>query len=241
MATYAYGAERRSEQPVNGGADEQPAQPGTPPEQLGTESAVAEGPRNDTQGSGGAIDPAAVREAKRAKAERLKQRAREKYYQRRDAARATKAARGDAAAAATTTTRKTAAQATLDLTHILYSLHTMGSVLLQIPSLVITQEEAKQLASAITRVSELYEIPILDEKARAWINLGLVGVQVYGTRIAAAMVERKKKAPTPPPMVITPFRPPQPQHRPPQQPIPPIYEDEAAAEAFAEEVNIGQA
>jgi hypothetical protein len=112
----------------------------------------------------------------------------------------------------------------------------MGSVLLKVPSLVITEEEAKHLATAITRVSELYEIPILDEKARAWINLGMVGVQVYGTRIAAAMVERRKKAPAPPPMVISPFRP---HPVPPQQPIPPIREAEAMG--FAEEVSSGQA
>ena len=88
-------------------------------------------------------------------------------------------------------------------------MHQMGAVLLKNPSLIITEDESKRLAAAITRVSELYEIPLLDEKARAWINLGLVGVEVYGTRITAAIVERKKKAPAPSPasspQIIRPF------------------------------------
>jgi hypothetical protein len=95
----------------------------------------------------------------------------------------------------------------------------MAASLLKTPSLVLTEEEAKHLATAITRVTELYEVPILDEKTRAWLNLSMVGFEVYGTRIVAAMAERKKKQPAPPPMVITPFRPTPTPPRPSQEPI----------------------
>ena len=104
----------------------------------------------------------------------------------------------------------------------------MGAALLKMPDLALTEEEAKHLATAITRVSELYELPLLDEKTRAWMNLGIVGFEVYGTRIVAHMAERKKKQPAPPPMVITPFRPPQ--HHPPPTP-PPIDANFAEADA----------
>jgi hypothetical protein len=96
----------------------------------------------------------------------------------------------------------------------------MGASLLKMPSLVLTEEESKRLATAITRVTELYEVPILDEKTRAWLNLGIVGVEVYGTRIVAEMNERKKRQPAPPPMVIQPIRP----HREAPPPAPPIVE-----------------
>jgi hypothetical protein len=106
----------------------------------------------------------------------------------------------------------------------------MGAAFLKMPSLLLTEEEAKQLANAITRVSELYEVPLMDEKTRAWLNLSIVGFQVYGTRVVAAMAERKKKQPAPPPMVITPFR-----HR---EAAPPPPE---TINAVAEEVTIAHA
>ena len=96
---------------------------------------------------------------------------------------------------------------------------------------MLTEDESKRLASAITRVSELYEVPFLDEKSRAWINLGLVGVEVYGTRITAAMVERKKKPPAP--QIVRPF-----EHSPRPSPPPPQPIDAYNTE---EVVNVGQA
>lgn len=81
------------------------------------------------------------------------------------------------------------------MSNILFSLHIMGATLVKNPTLVLTEDESKQLAAAITRVTELYDVPLLDEKTRAWINLGIVGVQVYGTRITSVIVDKKKKAP----------------------------------------------
>lgn len=68
------------------------------------------------------------------------------------------------------------------------------------PGLSITEDEAKLLAESINRVTELYDVPLLDEKSRAWLGLGMAGVEVYGTRIAAAMIDRKKK-----PTIVRPF------------------------------------
>jgi hypothetical protein len=68
----------------------------------------------------------------------------------------------------------------------------MGAALVKNPVLVLTEDESKQLAAAITRVTELYDVPLLDEKTRAWLNLGIVGVQVYGTRITSVIVDKKK-------------------------------------------------
>jgi hypothetical protein len=76
----------------------------------------------------------------------------------------------------------------------------MGAVLLRSPAFIITEEESKLLADAITRVTDLYEVPLLDEKSRAWLNLGMAGVEVYGTRVAAVVMESKKK-----PTILKPF------------------------------------
>ena len=78
----------------------------------------------------------------------------------------------------------------------------MLAAFLKQPTFQITEEESAALAAAITRVSELYEVPMLDERSKAWLGLGMVGVQVYGTRLAAAVVEAKKR-----PHVVTPIKP----------------------------------
>jgi hypothetical protein len=89
----------------------------------------------------------------------------------------------------------------------------------QTPELLLTEEESKKLAAGITRVVELYDVPMLDERSRAWIGLGLVGVEVYGTRIAAAAIKSKRR-----PHVVTPMRqqPPSVHNTPPPPPPPPI-------------------
>jgi hypothetical protein len=77
------------------------------------------------------------------------------------------------------------------------------------PTFAITEEESKKLAAGITRVVELYDVPMLDERSKAWIGLGLVGVEVYGTRIAAAAMDRKRR-----PHIVTPIK---------QQPAPDVH------------------
>lgn len=217
MATRAFGAERATEQPLRRDPVPEAEQPGAdradPPIEPGPEPAAT---------GQGFIDPEGINSSGQ-EPEPKQKRKRRKFkhgYKTKPA--------GSADAAGSASTRKSAAQATVDLNNILFSLHMMGASLLKMPSLILTDEEAKHLATAITRVSELYEVPILDEKTRAWLNLSMVGFEVYGTRIVAHMAERKKKQPAPPPMVITPFRPPQHQPPPPSEPIEGAFAEAAA-------------
>jgi hypothetical protein len=92
------------------------------------------------------------------------------------------------------------------------------------PEIMLTDEESAILAAGINRVTELYELPILDEKSRAWMNLVMVGFQVYGTRIVTAVVE-KKKTPRPQPQVV-PARP----HQAPATPFDGYQESTAAGD-----------
>jgi hypothetical protein len=80
---------------------------------------------------------------------------------------------------------------------MLLNAHIMLAVLAKNPMLELTEGEANKLGQAVERVTELYEVPLLDERSRAWINLGLVGFEVYGTRIIATMAEKKPKTPAP--------------------------------------------
>ena len=68
----------------------------------------------------------------------------------------------------------------------------MGAAFLKAPALALTEEESRTLAAAVVRVTDLYDVPLMSEEARAWLNLGMVGCGVYGTRIAAVMLEAKK-------------------------------------------------
>lgn len=59
----------------------------------------------------------------------------------------------------------------------------------------ITEDEAKELAKAVSNVSQYYDLPVIGEKALAWMNLAMVGGKVYGPRIVAAKLTRKPKRP----------------------------------------------
>jgi hypothetical protein len=69
----------------------------------------------------------------------------------------------------------------------------MLAALTKQPNLILTEEESAKLAAAVNRVVELYDVPLLDDRSRAWIGLSLVGVEVYGTRFAAAIFEAASK------------------------------------------------
>ena len=83
--------------------------------------------------------------------------------------------------------------AALDLTQVLYSTHLMLSTLMKIEELKLEQGEAKELSDAIVRVNDLYGGLVIPEKVLAWINLGIVGIKVYGTRITAHTIRTGKK------------------------------------------------
>lgn len=81
---------------------------------------------------------------------------------------------------------------------MLYSVHQMLAAFTKTPMLEIDEGEAENLANAVSRVTELYEIPLMDERSMALMMLGKSLVEVYGTRIATAIIEaRKRRPPTP--------------------------------------------
>lgn len=82
---------------------------------------------------------------------------------------------------------------TSNLDSILYSVHTMGAMFLKIPELMINEEESKQLAEAINKVTELYDIPILSDKSMAWMGLAMAAGSIYGPRMVAAKLSRPGK------------------------------------------------
>lgn len=72
----------------------------------------------------------------------------------------------------------------VDLNGLLLSLHQMGSALLEIKELELDETEAKKLADGIKQVTKFYPVNI-DPKKIAWLNLGIVMTEIYGTRIMA--------------------------------------------------------
>lgn len=78
----------------------------------------------------------------------------------------------------------------ISLEGLLYSLHLMGKEILSLPEMEIDRDEAKKLAEAVAEVNRFYKVAI-DPKKLAWVNLGLVGVTIYGPRFAAARNRRK--------------------------------------------------
>jgi len=77
---------------------------------------------------------------------------------------------------------------------MLFSIHLMGAAFLKVPELMLTEDESKQLGDAVTRVTELYEVPLMDEKTLAWVNLAIVASGIYGPRTVAVVVNKKKEA-----------------------------------------------
>lgn len=92
--------------------------------------------------------------------------------------------------------RKTQAEDAKDLTAVLLSLHLMVSTVTRIEELELSAEEAEQLAVAISRVNELYDGYVIPEKAMAWINLVMAMGTVYGPRMIAYNIRRKREPKT---------------------------------------------
>ncbi len=89
---------------------------------------------------------------------------------------------------------KSTSETSANLEALLFSLHAMAASFTSIPELMLTQDEAKLLADATKRVSDLYEISVIPEKAMAWINLCIVAGGIYGPRYMVAM-HKEKTAP----------------------------------------------
>lgn len=95
-------------------------------------------------------------------------------------------------------------KATGDLTKLLHSLHMMGATFLSIPQLELDESEADKIAAAVARVTDLYDVPMMSEEARAWTNLAMVTGTVYGPRFLSYTLDKKPKKQNAPVTVITP-------------------------------------
>jgi hypothetical protein len=151
------------------------------------------------QGDGGVVSPGRIPKPERKQKGRPKGSTGRKHPKR--PATATATANADAG------TRKSSTQTASDLTAILFSAHMMLAAFTKQPNFIVTEEEAAKLAKGISRVAELYDAPLLDERTRAWIGLALVGAEVYGTRIAAVVVEAKRRQNGATPPMVRPIRP----------------------------------
>lgn len=88
-------------------------------------------------------------------------------------------------------TRKADSETTKTLAQLLYSIHLMGSNMVDAEEFSITSEEAQTLAEATTRVSQLYDIAVMGEKTAAWLGLGFTVGTIYGPRFMSLRARRR--------------------------------------------------
>ena len=84
-------------------------------------------------------------------------------------------------------------QATADLSGMLFTVHLFMAKMLKSEVMEITKEESEELSSAITRVTQLYDVALLSEKNWAFLNLAMVMGNIYGTRLMVISKQSKKK------------------------------------------------
>lgn len=82
------------------------------------------------------------------------------------------------------------------ITSLLFSLHMMGSAILKVPELELSEVEAKKLNDAITDVMRFYTDVEISPVVQAWLNLAMVGGVVYGPRFMAYNIRNKARAKT---------------------------------------------
>lgn len=71
-------------------------------------------------------------------------------------------------------------------------LHSAAAFFLKIPELELDETESKNLAASINRVTELYDIPLPDEKIQAWVMLAVTCSSIYGPRLGAVLLKPKQ-------------------------------------------------
>lgn len=74
-------------------------------------------------------------------------------------------------------------ETTKDIAALLLTVHFGMAKLLHAEKLKLSEEESQQLAKAITRVTSLYEVPLMSEKQRAWIGLAFTAGCIYIPRM----------------------------------------------------------
>ena len=97
-------------------------------------------------------------------------------------------------AAAPGTSRKTEAEVSTFLAHILLGVHEIGANLFKAEELSLDEEEAGVLGQATLKVWQEYDMPIPDAKTMAWVNLAKVVSQVYGPRVMAIRMRKANEA-----------------------------------------------
>lgn len=83
----------------------------------------------------------------------------------------------------TRNSRSNETETTKDIAAMLLTVHFGLSKLLKIDKLKLAENEAEQLSKAITRVTSLYDVPLLSEKQRAWGGLIFTAGCIYLPRL----------------------------------------------------------
>ena len=90
-------------------------------------------------------------------------------------------------------------KAPLDLGFIellLTSIHVGVASFVHMPEMELTPEEVHRFALSAQNVAQYYDIPV-SPKTQAWLALGTVAVQIYGTRLAANALKPAETKPAP--------------------------------------------
>lgn len=69
----------------------------------------------------------------------------------------------------------------------------MGAMMLKVPELNLSPEEAKKLAEGMAKVASYYDVGA-SEKTLAWVNLAVCAGGIYGTRAFAYHLRLKAEA-----------------------------------------------
>lgn len=80
----------------------------------------------------------------------------------------------------------------LDITEILLSAHSMLAIALRTPAIALEKEEAEKLQDAIKRVWKHYPLNVSQKQVDIAFAVTVCG-EIYGTRIAAAMLAKSIK------------------------------------------------
>lgn len=94
--------------------------------------------------------------------------------------------------------KSTKKEVSADLTTLLYSIHTMGAIVLKTPEFALDEKEAEALGRAVANVNEQFGGIVVDPKTMSLINLAIVAGGIYVPRAVAVINNRKNaKAPKP--------------------------------------------
>lgn len=75
----------------------------------------------------------------------------------------------------------------------MFSTHMMLSMITKTPELMLNEQEAKTLASAMEKVARHYDIGGASQKTVDWVNLVTALGAVYGTRIVMYSASKKQR------------------------------------------------